>query len=102
MVFNSLGKEDIGHLQPNERAEKSCARGALRKTEDGTQTRPLRERHRPPRLPFTHSDDDPVNNVQAQHPCATVLSSNSLYVNEEASCREASFVDCSAEFTKSS
>ena len=85
VVFNSLGNEDIGHLQPNERAEKSCARGASRKTEDGTWARPLRERHPPPRLPFTHSDDDPVNNVQRSAGRHGAFE-NSFYVNEEASC----------------
>ena len=98
MLSRSGGQQEGGHHRANERAAGICARHASGKAENGSHLRFTRDRPVRAYAPAKQLDRDCVSSsITAPRPNDRFR--KSLYVNEEASYREASFVDCDGQFT---
>ena len=95
------GKQEGGHLRPNEKAAGNRARQASEKAKNGSHLRFIQDRHLRPQTPIRQVDDGWLSGTNTAKR-ENIRFRKSLYVNEEASYREASFVDCDGQFTSTS
>ena len=98
MLSRSAGQQEGRHRRANERAAGICARHASGKAENGSHICFTRDRPVRAYAPAKRLDRDRVSS-RIDVPREYVRFRKSLYVNEEASYREASFVDCDGQFT---
>ena len=98
VLSRSCAQREGGHRRVNERAAETRTPHQSSKAENASHRGVSRERSLRPSAPVRRLNRDCVSeaNTAARQPDRF---RNSLYVNEEASYREASFVDCDGQFT---